>query len=332
MIIFGLHNYQFSMKKIIYFSCCFFLISCKKENTPSIDYRQEMRYFVQEISQYAKSRQPGFIIIPQNGHQLLTADGISTGTLSSEYIQAIDGIGREDLFYGYENDNVATSAGAVEETLPFMNTAKENGITVLAIDYCSDESKMNDSYTQSAQRGYISFAADHRELDNIPSFPATPFNADTNSIHTLVDARNFLYLINTSLFESKERFISAVSATNYDVIVMDINFNETFFTRSEINALKHKANGGLRKVVCYMSIGEAEDYRYYWQPVWSGVSPSWMVAENAQWAGNYKVKYWEKEWQHIIYGNDNSYTAKILDAGFDGAYLDIIDGFEYFEN
>ena len=33
-----------------------------------------------------------------------------------------------------------------------------------------------------------------------------------------------------------------------------------------------------------------------------------------------------------MYGNNSSYTKMILDAGFDGAYLDIIDGYEYFED
>ena len=37
------------------------------------------------------------------------------------------------------------------------------------------------------------------------------------------------------------------------------------------------------------------------------------------------------DWQKIIMGNDGLYQKKILDAGFDGAYLDIIDVFEYFE-
>jgi len=50
------------------------------------------------------------------------------------------------------------------------------------------------------------------------------------------------------------------------------------------------------------------------------------------WTGNYKVKFWEAEWQNIIYGNENSYLKKILDAHFDGVYLDIIDTFEYYEN
>jgi hypothetical protein len=31
------------------------------------------------------------------------------------------------------------------------------------------------------------------------------------------------------------------------------------------------------------------------------------------------------------YGNQDSYINKIVSAGFDGVYLDIIDAFEYFE-
>ncbi|NPA44475.1 MAG: hypothetical protein GXO49_02970, partial [Chlorobi bacterium] len=81
----------------------------------------------------------------------------------------------------------------------------------------------------------------------------------------------------------------------------------------------------------YMSIGEAENYRYYWQEEWNTNKPEWLDKENPDWEGNYKVWYWNKDWQNIIYGNDNSYLKKILDAGFDGVYLDIIDAFEYYE-
>ena len=70
---------------------------------------------------------------------------------------------------------------------------------------------------------------------------------------------------------------------------------------------------------------------YYWQSSWNANKPSWIDKENPDWAGNFKVNYWQAEWQNIIFGNDNSYLKKILDAGFDGTYLDIIDGFEYFE-
>ncbi|MEE8372615.1 MAG: endo alpha-1,4 polygalactosaminidase [Dehalococcoidia bacterium] len=84
--------------------------------------------------------------------------------------------------------------------------------------------------------------------------------------------------------------------------------------------------------IAYMSIGEAEDYRYYWQEEWGSSSPSWLAEENPDWTGNYKVRYWDPVWQRIIYREDDSYLRKILDAGFDGVYLDIIDAFEYFED
>jgi cysteinyl-tRNA synthetase len=56
-----------------------------------------------------------------------------------------------------------------------------------------------------------------------------------------------------------------------------------------------------------------------------------LGGENPDWKGNYKVKYWDPQWQAIIYGNDRSYAKMILDAGFDGVYLDLIDAFEYYE-
>ena len=44
---------------------------------------------------------------------------------------------------------------------------------------------------------------------------------------------------------------------------MDLFRLEKTYTAAEILELKTKHNGGKRLVICYMSIGEAEDYRYY---------------------------------------------------------------------
>jgi cysteinyl-tRNA synthetase len=107
---------------------------------------------------------------------------------------------------------------------------------------------------------------------------------------------------------------------------------DTLLRADDVATLKTKANGGNRLVIAYMSIGEAENYRYYWKSEWETNPPSWLAEENLYWLGNYKVRYWDKDWQNIIYGNDDSYLKKILDVGFDGVYLDIIDAFEYFEN
>lgn len=297
-----------------------------------IDYRQEMRNYVVGISQYAKAYHPGFAVIPQNGIELVTVNGEEDGSPSSEYLEAIDGNGQEDLFYGYDNDDEATPAIDNEYLRAFLNVSKDAGNTILTTDYCSTPAHMDDSYNQNENNGYVSFAADHRELNNIPVYPATIHNENTQVISSLDQAQNFLYLINPEKFATKAAFIDAVTSTNYDLLIMDLFFTDgTIFSASEIDLLKTKANGGKRLVICYMSIGEAEDYRYYWQTEWNTSKPEWLDAENPDWAGNFKVKYWHPEWQAIIYGNDASYLKKILDANFDGVYLDIIDAFEYYE-
>ena len=309
-----------------------FLVSCSKEEFPDLDFKQEMRDFVTGISEYAKGINPGFCIIPQNGAELVSNTGDEDGSSDLAYCSAIDGNGQEDLFYGYDSDDKPTSSADRSYLMAFLNMSKNAGNTILVTDYCSTHSKMDDSYNQNNTAGFISFAADERELNNIPAYPGTIYGQNNEIITSLSDAKNFLYLINPENYSTKTAFINAVTSTNYDLIIMDMFFGEgAEFTSAEISQLKNKANGGKRLVVSYMSIGEAEDYRYYWQSGWKPGKPSWIEAENPRWKGNFKVRYWEKEWQDIIFGNDNSYLKKILDAGFDGVYLDIIDAFEYFE-
>jgi len=317
---------------LLYAAIILVVTSCSKDDEIDPVYRQRMREFVTAISQYARSYQSGFIVIPQNGIEIITDDGESDGPLNSAYMNAINGHGQEDLFYGYNNDNEPTPAADANYLQSFLDASKAAGKIILVTDYCSDRDLMENSYATNDAKGYISFAADHRELDNIPSYPSQPFNSNSGNVITLAQVENFLYLINPVNYATKEEFINAVVQTNYDLLIMDLFFDEnTWFNPSEINQIKSKANGGKRLVVCYMSIGEAEDYRYYWQSSWEESKPGWLDRENPDWEGNYKVRYWEKEWKDIIIGNDGSYTKKILDAGFDGVYLDIIEAYEYYE-
>jgi len=292
-----------------------------------------MRHFVQGISAYAKGLNPNFIVIPQNGHELLTEDGEETGKPQLTYMDAIDGVGREDLLYGYDEDNVSTPESERDFMIAFMDVAESHGVEVLVSDYCWTHSLVDDSYAQNAAKSYISFAADHRALDSIPAYRATPYNVSDSNVTSLAEAKNFLYLINPGSFPNKATFLNAIKETNYDILIIDLFYDGTEeLNASEVGSLKFKANGGARLVIAYMSIGEAENYRHYWQTEWETDPPSWLAGENPEWPGNYKVRYWDKNWQNIIYGNNDSYLKRILDATFDGAYLDIIDAFEYFEN
>lgn len=318
------------MKNRIVFLLIFagILSSCNSTYDPV--YRERMRGFVESISSYAKQEHPDFIIIPQNGHELVTLDGEGNSEIQYDYLSAIDGAGQEDLYYGYASDNKATNPEDTEYLLAFLDLCEQNGIEVLVTDYCSSEDKMDDSYLKNNEKDFISFAAPERELDVIPSYPEI-YNKNNNEINSLSDARNFLYLINPDLYSSKNDFISAVSATDYDLLIIDFFHKESELTKDDLDQLKVKNSGGRRLVISYMSIGEAEDYRYYWKNEWNDDPPEWLDKENPRWKGNYKVEYWNPDWQSIIFGSTDSYLDKIINAGFDGVYLDIIEAFEYFE-
>ena len=135
--------------------------------------------------------------------------------------------------------------------------------------------------------------------------------------------------VNDFLYQLQNLDLAAIGNTAYDLVVMDYaadGDDATAFTAAQIAALKDSP-GGPKIVLAYMSIGEAEDYRFYWQSDWTPGNPAWLDVENPDWEGNYKVHYWDPAWQTIIF----SYTDRLLDAGFDGAYLDIVDAYEYYE-
>ena len=166
-------------KQIIMLS--FFGCSTINENDPiNNSYRQLMRNFVINISEYAKVINPAFVVIPQNGFELVAIDEQRDLTASQAYLAAIDGAGQEDLFYGYENDNEPTDNTITENILQYLDLDENFSVEVLVTDYCETISFIDDSYQRNYEKGYISYAADHRELDNIAQYPQAPFNENSN--------------------------------------------------------------------------------------------------------------------------------------------------------
>jgi cysteinyl-tRNA synthetase len=115
-----------------------------------------------------------------------------------------------------------------------------------------------------------------------------------------------------------------IAKSKYGLVVIDYEqHGPRSFTSAEIKLMKAK---GATKLVSYVSIGEAEDYRKYWKKGWSSEPPAWLERENPDWEGNYKVRYWQKDWQKLTIDR----IKDVARAGYDGAYLDIIDAYEYF--
>ncbi len=298
------------------------------ENNP--DYREAMRQWVMLIGNLARSYDEDFLLIPQNSAELFTLNGSASGQIHKDFLDAIDGIGVEGISYGNNKYNKPRKENSKTDLVNLLDVGVKNGIVTLAVDYCSGESNISDVMQLNEQHGFKTFIAEDMELTLIPEDRVNPNN---DSVISLDDAKNWLYLLNPERYSSKKSFVKAISETNYDVIVIDAFFDtDEMFTEEDVAELKAKADGGTRIVIAYMSIGEAEDYRYYWIDEFYDNPPEWMLTENSEWEGNYPVEYWQPEWQEIIATGEDSYLKRLLSAGFDGVYLDIVDGYETFED
>ena len=117
-----------------------------------------------------------------------------------------------------------------------------------------------------------------------------------------------------------------VHNNTFDLIVMDYSYDGTDASKYSPTEIS-KIIGSNKVPISYISIGEAEDYRYYWKQEWNSNKPDWLGAENPDWGGNYKVKFWYPEWQDIIL----DYVDTIVSQGFKGIYLDIVDAYYYWQ-
>ena len=119
-----------------------------------------------------------------------------------------------------------------------------------------------------------------------------------------------------------------IGETSFDLVV--VSFSATGNSPKVIPKLK-ESPGGPKIVLCYMSIGQSERYRWYWQPEWGQNSPEWLDEPDPVWSDRW-VKYWHPEWQKIIYGTPDSYLDKIIEFGFDGVYLDRVDAYWHYKD
>jgi cysteinyl-tRNA synthetase len=296
-------------------------------NLPDLDFRQEMVDFVLDISIYAKEQNPDFHIFPQNASELWVVSG---------YLAGVDGIGQEDIYYGYDSDGVKTPTDVTSELEDNLAEFVNAGKVVITTDYVFDDpntpsfssdalARIEDAYSQSRANDFVPYCA-VRELSHLTINPGHE-PAPNSSPVTLDSVQDFIYILQHSEELSRSVFLDSLASLGFDLIVMDYEDDGGAYTSAEISTLKQKSGAIL---LAYMSIGEAEDYRFYWQKDWSSKRnrPDWIEGENPDWKGNYLVRYWEDAWQQIIFGTDSSYLDAIISQGFDGVYLDKIDSYE----
>jgi uncharacterized protein (TIGR01370 family) len=119
------------------------------------DIRQAMVDFVVALSQYAKALDPDFKVIPQNAVGLLALTESNPNLPNAAYLNAIDGIGVEDLWYD-GNSTASWTAG----DLAFIKNAVNAGKFVLATSYPTQDAKQEAFVTNALNAGLIPFVAD----------------------------------------------------------------------------------------------------------------------------------------------------------------------------
>lgn len=166
------------------------------------------------------------------------------------------------------------------------------------------------------------------EAADAPSSPAGPASSpDRHRAATgLAAARSWGYQL-------QKPKLAELAASEFDALVIDYALDgsdDTALKPADVQRLQRKPDGSRRIVLAYISIGEAESYRFYWNERWEKAAgrPAWLLGENPEWEENYSVCFWDPGWQSIIFGSPQSYVDRIIAQGFDGVYLDKCDVYE----
>ncbi|WP_281024556.1 MJ1477/TM1410 family putative glycoside hydrolase [Methylobacterium segetis] len=130
---------------------------------------------------------------------------------------------------------------------------------------------------------------------------------------------------------------SEIASSPYEMAVVDRDWWDGTSIRSyyasEVKLMETPANGvGHREILSYMSVGQASNYRDYWNPSWNSAPPPWLDSYDPNWAGSFSVHYWEQGWKNILFGSPAAYLDRIIKAGFDGVFLDNVSIFHQYDN
>jgi cysteinyl-tRNA synthetase len=131
--------------------------------------------------------------------------------------------------------------------------------------------------------------------------------------------------------------VEALAATDYPMLVIEPGHNFTEFpydTADIISKLRLRPDGSRRLVLAYIDMGQAEEWRDYWEGDWvaptltEAGTPDFLVSLDPDgWAGNYPVAFWRPAWKQIWLG-PNGIVADLARLGFDGVYLDWVEAYD----
>ena len=112
--------------------------------------------------------------------------------------------------------------------------------------------------------------------------------------------------------------LDEIAASGYDLAVIDLARDgaSDYFTKNEIAAVKRTG----KKILSYFEIGAIEKYR----PEWKNLPKNLILEPVPEWPEEHFVKFWDERWWQVL----KKRIDRSIDAGFDGAYLDILTAYQ----
>jgi cysteinyl-tRNA synthetase len=128
---------------------------------------QKMVALISRVSQYAKSMNAQFKIVPQNSPELYNWS-YWDGKPNEVYLHAIDGIGVEDVFY-LAHDKPANARWSKENRDNALEIQRA-GKLVLGVDYAKTPACIADAYAKQRAIGFVPYVSTV-ELDSVHPEP-----------------------------------------------------------------------------------------------------------------------------------------------------------------
>lgn len=133
-------------------------------------------------------------------------------------------------------------------------------------------------------------------------------------------------MIESFQYQLQRESFEEIHASGADMVVVDID--DCCFTADQVAAIAER-----KLILSYLSIGQASNFRTYWNHAWVDedaeripAAPAWLGAKCA-WPGSYEVRYWDEAWLAIL----TQTLDRILGLGYAGCVFDVVDAYAYWE-
>lgn len=130
--------------------------------------------------------------------------------------------------------------------------------------------------------------------------------------------------VTSFVYQLQDLDFSRVRECDPDLVIMDYSADgssQQRYSPEQLESLRERAGGKRRLLLAYLCLGEAEEYRFYWKGKRQARREGWLGRSNRDWPEHHRARFWLPTWQTHM----DRYLDQILEAGFDGVYLDRVD-------